>query len=109
LPWGDTWHFIGPSGEEHAIAVAGPLRANNADAPTASLRAGIGIALKPAFVVWRDLREGRLEAVMTEWSATPIALNIVTPPGGPRPSKVTVLIEFLVCRFSDRAVPWAKS
>ena len=109
LPSGDTWQFIGPAGEEHAIAVTGPLRANNADALMASLRAGIGLALQPEFVVWRDLREGRLEAVMTEWSAPPIALNIVTPPGGPRPPKVTVLIEFLVRRFSDRAAPWVKS
>jgi DNA-binding transcriptional LysR family regulator len=109
LPSGDTWQFIGPSGEEHAIAVTGPLRANNADALMASLRAGIGMALQPEFVVWRDLREGRLEPVMTDWSAPPIALNIVTPPGGPRPSKVNVLIDFLVRRFSDRAAPWVKS
>jgi DNA-binding transcriptional LysR family regulator len=106
---GDTWQFIGPSSEEHAVAVTGPLRANNADALMASLRAGIGLALQPEFVVWRDLQEGRLEAVMTKWSAPPIALNIVTPPGGPRPSKVTVLIEFLVRRFSERAAPWANA
>src|SRR6266446_3504912 len=108
LPSGDTWQFNGPSGEEHAIAVTGPLRANNADALMTALRAGIGVALQPEFVVWRDLQDGRLEAVMTEWSAPPIALNIVTPPGGPRPSKVTVLIEFLAHRFSERAAPWTQ-
>jgi DNA-binding transcriptional LysR family regulator len=108
LPSGNSWRFIGPSGEEHAVTVTGPLRANNADALTPSLRAGLGIALQPEFVVWRDLQEGSLEAVMTHWSAPPIALNIVTPPGGPRPSKVTVLIEFLVRRFSEHAAPWAK-
>ena len=91
------------------VAVTGSLRANNADALTASLHAGIGIALQPEFVVWRDLRESRLEAVMMDWSARPIALNIVTPPGGPRPSKITALIEFLVRRFSEHAAPWAKS
>jgi hypothetical protein len=32
----------------------------------------------------------------------------VTPPGRPRPSKVTVLLEFLVRRFSERAAPWAQ-
>ena len=68
----------------------------------------IGVAVQPEFVVWRDLRAGRLEAVMGDWSAPPIALNIVTPPGGPRPPKVAALIEFLVRRFSERAAPWAK-
>jgi DNA-binding transcriptional LysR family regulator len=108
LPSGDTWQFIGPAGEEHAVAVSGPLRANNADALTPSLRAGIGLAVQPEFVVWGDIQEGRLEAVMTGWTAPPIALNVVTPPGGPRPSKVTVLIEFLVRRFSEHAAPWAQ-
>jgi DNA-binding transcriptional LysR family regulator len=108
LPSGDSWPFTGSSGEEHTVGVTGPLRANNADLLMPSLRAGLGVALQPEFVVWRDLREGRLEAVMTDWSAPPIALNIVIPPGGPRPSKVTVLVEFLVRRFSERAAPWAQ-
>ena len=88
--------------------MTGPLRANNADALMPSLLAGMGVAVQPEFVVWRDLRAGRLEAVMGEWSAPPIALNIVMPPGGPRPSKVTALIEFLVRRFSERAAPWER-
>jgi DNA-binding transcriptional LysR family regulator len=108
LPSGDNWRFVGLAGEEHSIAVTGPLRANNADALMPSLRAGIGIAVQPEFVVWRDLRAGRLEAVMNDWSAPPIALNVVTPRGGPRPPKVAALIEFLVRRFSERAAPWAK-
>jgi DNA-binding transcriptional LysR family regulator len=108
LPSGDNWQFIGPSGEEQAIAVTGPLRANNADALMPSLLAGMGLAVQPEFVVWRDLRAGRLEAVMGEWSAPPIALNIVMPPGGRRPSKVTALIEFLIRRFSERAAPWER-
>jgi DNA-binding transcriptional LysR family regulator len=109
LPSGDNWQFIGPSGEEHEIAVTGPLRANNADALMPALRAGLGVAVQPEFVVWRDLRVGHLEAVMSDWSAPPIALNIVMPPGGPRPPKVAALIEFLVRRFSERAAPWAQS
>jgi DNA-binding transcriptional LysR family regulator len=107
LPSGDSWRFLGPAGDEHAIAVAGPLRANNADALMPSLRAGLGIAIQPEFVVWRDLLESRLEAGMTEWSAPPIALNIVTPPGGLRAPKVAVLIDFLVRRFSEQTAPWA--
>jgi DNA-binding transcriptional LysR family regulator len=108
LPSGDTWRFTAPSGEECAVTVGGPLVANNADALMPALRAGLGIAVQPEFLVWRDLREGHLEAVMTDWSAPPIALNIVTPAGRPRPSKVVVLIDFLSHRFSDHAAPWAK-
>jgi DNA-binding transcriptional LysR family regulator len=106
LPSGNSWQFIGAAGEARAVTVTGPLRANNADVLTPSLHAGIGIAVQPEFVVWRDLRDGRLEAVMPEWSAPPIALNVVTPPGGPRASRVAVLIDFLVGRFSEQTAPW---
>ena len=108
LPSGDNWQFTSPSGEAHAVTVSGPLRANNADGLTPTLLAGLGLAVQPEFVIWRDLQAGRLEAVMTDWSAPPIAVNIVMPSGGPKPSKLTALIEFLVSRFSERTVPWAK-
>jgi len=79
---GYSYRLIAPAGEEHTITVAGSRHANNADALMPSLRTGLGIAIQPEFVVWRDLRERRLEAVMTDWSAPPIALNIVTSPVG---------------------------
>jgi DNA-binding transcriptional LysR family regulator len=106
LPSRDRWEFAGPDGEVQSIAVRGPLLANNADALMPALRAGVGLAVQPEFVVWRDLQERRLEAVMTQWRAPLIALNIVSPPGGPRPSKVAVLTDFLIRRYSGQPLPW---
>ena len=106
LPSRDRWEFAGPDGEVQSIAVRGPLLANNADALMPALRAGVGLAVQPEFVVWRELQERRLEAVMTQWRAPPIALNIVSPPGGPRPSKVAVLMDFLIHRYSGQPLPW---
>jgi DNA-binding transcriptional LysR family regulator len=108
LPSGERWEFTGPAGEEQSIAVSGPLIANNADTLMPALRASIGLAVQPEFVVWNDLREGRLEAVLTQWSALPIALYLLIPAAGPRPSKVAVLIDFLVQRFSHGAAPWER-
>ena len=105
LPTRDRWHFIHGSGEEAFVTPAGPLRANNADALTATVLAGLGLAIQPDFIVWQDLAAGRLEAVMKDWSLPPIALNIVTPPGGLRPPRVTALIDFLAAHLSK--APWA--
>jgi DNA-binding transcriptional LysR family regulator len=105
LPTRDRWHFIHISGEEVTITAAGPLRANNADALGPALLAGLGVAVQPEFTVWSALASGQLEAVMTEWSSPPIALNIVTPPGGLRAARVAAVIEFLVRHLS--ASPWA--
>jgi DNA-binding transcriptional LysR family regulator len=106
LPSPDRWRFVhASSGEEVVVAPAGPLRANNGDALQPTLLAGLGLAVQPEFLVWDDVEAGRLEAVMTDWSMPPIALNIVTPPGGLRPARVAAVIDFLARRLS--AASWA--
>ena len=105
LPTPDRWRFIHSSGDEATVAPTGPLRANNADALRPMLLAGLGLAVQPEFLVADDIAAGRLEAVMTDWSMPPIALNIVTPPGGHRPARVAAVIEFLVRHLS--AAAWA--
>lgn len=105
LPTPDRWHFVHVSGEKAVVTPSGLLRANNADALTPSVLAGVGLAIQPEFVIWRDLAAGRLQVVMADWSLPPIALNVVTPPGALRPPRVTALIDFLVQRFSK--APWS--
>src|SRR3954465_10183490 len=102
----DRWTFVHTSGEEAAVTPKGPLRANNADALAPALRAGLGLAIQPEFMVWEDLAAGRLEAVMQDWSLPEIALNLVSPPGTLRPARVAVLIEYLTGTLS--AAPWGK-
>ena len=106
LPSPEAWHFVRVGGEEAAITPRGRLRANNADALAPALLTGLGLAVQPEFTVWEYLQAGRLEQVLPEWSLPPIALHMVTPPGGLRPMRVSVLIDFLVRRLS--AAPWAK-
>ncbi len=105
LPTPHRWRFIDPDGEEAVVAPNGPIRANNAEALTPALRAGLGLAVQPEFMIWDDLVSGRLVRVMPHWSPPPIALHLVTPPGEPRPARVTVLTTFLVKTLSS--APWA--
>ena len=46
LPTPDRWTFVHVSGEEATVTPEGPLRANNGDALTPALRAGLGLADK---------------------------------------------------------------
>ncbi|MDO7844427.1 LysR family transcriptional regulator [Sphingomonas immobilis] len=87
--------FTGPNGEEAAFRPAGPLRSNSGDALLPALRAGIGIAMLPDFIVDADLASGTLQAILTDWSPPPIALHLMTPPGNLRPARVEALIAYL--------------
>ncbi|MFG1401976.1 LysR family transcriptional regulator [Xanthobacter sediminis] len=105
LPVPDRWRFVDGAGETATVTPAGPLRANNADALTPMLLAGLGLAVQPEFMVWQDLAAGRLEPALPGWSMPDLALNIVMPPGGLRPARVTAVVDVLAARLA--AAPWA--
>jgi DNA-binding transcriptional LysR family regulator len=87
------------AGEEVAVRISGPLRANNADALMPALLGGYGLAVQPVFLVRDALAQGQLVTVLRDWSPPKIALHLLMPPGGPRPARVEALAEFLRARF----------
>lgn len=99
LPGGGWRYLHRLDGREETVKVSGPLVANNTDVQLPTLLAGLGVAIVPVFMIEQELADGRLEAVMFDWTPPPIGLHLVTPPSTPRPSKVTALVEFLAERF----------
>ena len=105
LPTAQTWRFVNAAGEEAVVRPHGPLRANNADALTAALCAGLGVAPQPDFIYWRDVAEGRLQTVMTDWALPPISVHLVAPGGGPRPARVTAFMDHLTRKLAGPLWP----
>lgn len=97
---GTHWRFRHPRHGEFTQAMTVRMQANNAEALTPALLAGLGVALQPAFLARQELQAGTLEAVMEDWLVDPIALHILTPPGRNRPARVQALIEHLARSFS---------
>ncbi|KJH82279.1 LysR family transcriptional regulator [Stutzerimonas stutzeri] len=104
---GNNWRFRHKRHGEFAQALSASLLANNAEALAPALRSGLGMALQPEFLAWKDLQSGALETAMDDWQVESIALHIVTPPGRSRPARVQALIEYLAERFA--AAPWAQA
>lgn len=102
---GEAWRFQHPRKGEFSQVVPSALRVNNAEALVPALRAGLGLAMQPEFLVWEDLRAGRVQPTLDDWQVPPIALHIVTPPGRAKPARVQALIEYLAAHFAS--APWA--
>ena len=100
----ELWRLHHAQEGEYAVPLHGRIRSNNGDVFLPAVCAGQGIAMLPDFIVWRALKEKKVEQILPEWSVQPIALNLLTPPNALRPARVRVLIEFLAKRFAK--APW---
>lgn len=105
-PSGAPWHFRHPQLGEFTQVMHAQLQANNAEALTPALLAGMGLALQPAFLVWPLLQSGQLQIAMEDWQADPIALHILTPPGRIRPARVQAFIDYVAACLPQE--PWVE-
>lgn len=99
----EVWRFANNAGDEESIVPAGPLRVTNADALVPTVLAGLAIAELPDFIACEYLRDGRMEAILTDWTLQKGGLYFVTPSAHARPAKVEVLADFFVERLSKPA------
>lgn len=97
----DMWHFTNKAGEEVNITPRGPLRVTNADALVPVVLDGLAIAEFPGFIAAEYLKDGRMEAILTDWTLPRGALYFVTPTARSRPAKVEALATFMAERLSD--------
>jgi len=88
-------HLTGPDGAQISLRPAGPLSTNSGEAMLPALRAGLGIAMLPEFIVADDLAAGRLVTLLEGGPTPPVAVHLLTPPGMLRPARVEALIGFL--------------
>jgi len=104
----DVWRFTNGAGEEQSILPSGPLRVTNSDALIPTLLDGLAIAELPEFIAGEYLSDGRLEALLTDWSLTKGGLYFVTPSARARPAKVSALSDFFADHLSAPSWRWPK-
>jgi len=96
----NVWHYTNAAGEQASVRPGGPLRVNNGEAVMPALLAGLGIADLPEFIVGDAVASGKVEVILKGWKQPEGAVHLVTPPGGPRPTRVEVLAEYLMKKFA---------
>ena len=95
----DHWDFTGPSGEKVSVKVSGNLETNNCDALREAIFADLGLALRPLWDVWKDLRDGRLVRLLPEYIPPTYPINAVYPSRRLMPKKTRIFIEHMLQRF----------
>ncbi len=86
--------------ETVTIAPEGRLRTNNGAMMIDALEAGLGLAFLPAFIVRDRIAAGALAALLPDWRAPGIDLQLVMPPSPLRPRRVALLIDHLAARLT---------
>ncbi|PIW60089.1 LysR family transcriptional regulator [Shewanella sp. CG12_big_fil_rev_8_21_14_0_65_47_15] len=92
---GVEWTFHSPEGAQR-IQPKGNYQVNNSDAIHQATLDGLGIANLPRFMVDADLQAGLLQALLADHPLPEHGIYAVYPQRKYLPTKVTVLIEFLM-------------
>jgi len=97
-----VWQFRKKGGEVATVRPNGPLRVNNGEAMLPSIVGGIGVGILPEFIAREALAKKQVEILLPEWSLPEGAVYWLTPPGGPKPQRVTVMGDFLAKQLGKK-------
>ena len=86
------WRFV-TGGKTQSVRVNGAIQSNNGQFLLAPLRAGMGIACLPDFIVADDLKAGRLKRILVDFPVEDHDLYIVFPGNRHQSPKVRVFAE----------------
>jgi len=103
-----VWRFTHASGTEEDVVPSGPLRVTNSDALLPALLEGLAIAELPEFIASEYLADGRLVALLPEWSMARGGLYFVTPSARTRPVKIKALSDFFAQHLAEPVWRWPK-
>ena len=96
------WHFM-RAGERVAVPVHGSLQSNMVEALHDLVVNGTGLTLLPGYIAGKDIREGKLRAVLEDWEIEAgSSLYAVYLPTRFIAPKVRVFVDFLVEQFGAK-------
>jgi DNA-binding transcriptional LysR family regulator len=92
---------------EVRVRLSAVMTTNHGDAAKQAIERGIGIGPLPSFLVKDDLKQGRIEALLVDWSLPDYRVFAVYPHRRFLSPKVRVLVEALGAAFGDGTLdPW---
>jgi len=93
------WEFM-IAGARHAVAVSGPLRANNGELIRDAAVAGLGVALLPDFIVADAIAQGKLRVILDDFLPRASTLYAVYPQHRQSSATIQAFTQFLRARLA---------
>ncbi|MNN59064.1 DNA-binding transcriptional activator GcvA [compost metagenome] len=78
---------------------------DSAEALLSTAIAGLGVVTLPDYLVWQDIRSGKLVPVLEDFAETPTPIRVVYPSKKHLSPKIRQLIDLLIESWSPKA-PW---
>ncbi|WP_290700867.1 LysR family transcriptional regulator [Amphritea sp.] len=105
LIYGDSksnraWPFRMPSGESITVKVKGNLTSNDGTLVVDGMLNGLGIGFGPSFLFKKQVDEGALQLLLTQYYQQPTTISALYPLSRNLPRRVRILIDFLAERLS---------
>jgi DNA-binding transcriptional LysR family regulator len=101
------WSFLRRDGEVQHVEVQGRLAANNSDILREAVLDGFGIALLAEWLVWEDVRAGRLRRLFEDYEINPqeqsVCVYAAYLPNRRHSRKVRTFLDFLQMRVANNA------
>lgn len=91
----NTWTFKDKQGNTTSVSVNGPLQSNSSEAVRAAVLSGLGIAYAPTWMFEDEIASGEMQVLMTDWSISPLPINLVCPSQRRQTAKVRAFSDYL--------------
>ncbi len=104
----DIWRYTDHDGSEASLQMQMRIRASNGDMLRDAAIAGLGVVLKPSFIVHAAIERGDLEVILPHIAWDGVALHVVYPNTRHVSTKTRAFIEAAKAAFSPEP-EWEKS
>ena len=94
------WRFTGPAGEI-VVPVNGTLHVDDDEALSQAVLGGLGVGLLPTFIIGKDIQDGNLVAVLSEYIPVERHVYAMYLPTRHLPSKVRLFIDFMISHIGE--------
>ncbi|WP_256250711.1 LysR family transcriptional regulator [Nitrosomonas sp. Nm51] len=94
------WHVHDTNGNPVRVRIRPYLKAGNGEFLRDAAVSGLGIALLPTFIVYREVEQGALVPVLTDYHCPQIAAYTVYPQTRHLSRRVRAFVDFLAERFN---------